>query len=483
MKRFFFPLLIFVLLTFPLAGQSFPDIKKNNDFLSEVKVLETWIGSQMKYRNLPGMAVGIVYDQELVYAKGFGYADIQKKTPVTPRSLFRIASNTKTFTATAIMQLRDEGKLRLDDPIEKYLPGFTIQEPYPDAPEITVFNLLTHTSGLPREAGFPYWTDRKFPTMKEILEKLPEQEMIYPPGTKYKYSNLGMALLGEIVSVVSGMPYDRYISENILTPLGMSHTSVFLSDKERQKLVTPYSHRFPDGSRRIMPFTDAKGLASAAGITSCVEDLAKYVSLQFRDDPRDKNHVLSGYTLAEMHRIHWLRPGWTSGIGLGFRVWKDGDYTVVGHGGWVAGNRSQISFIPDEKMGVIVLTNADDASPSFFADHILELMVPLIHKIVTPPVKEPEVDPGWMKYLGIYTDPSWYDTKVMIYKNRLVLDNYSYPPDDQPDGGIVILTPIGKDTFRMDGPNGNGEKVIFIMDKNDRVVKVKVGENYIFPKK
>jgi CubicO group peptidase (beta-lactamase class C family) len=278
------------------------------------------------------------------------------------------------------------------------------------------------------------------------------------------------------------MPYDKYVEENIFRPLGMNSTSVFPSKEDKKHLVTPYSHRLPDGSRRVMPFTDAKGLAPAANITSNIDDLSRFVALQFQTGKREGAQILDGYTLAEMHRLHFPNKKWTGGYGLGFRVWKEGDMTVNGHGGWVAGNRSQISFIPAEKVGVIILTNADDVSPSFFANRILERLVPVIHKIVTPPEKMAEADPRWKKYTGIYSDPSWYDTEVMIYKNRLVLNNYNYPPEEQPDGGIVFLTPVRDNVFKMDGPNGNGETVVFIMDRNDRVVKIKVGENYIFPK-
>ncbi len=478
-----FPLLLAACLSAGLQAQTTPALQQNDTFRSEISLLETWIEAQMAYKNIPGLAVGIVYDQQLVYAKGFGYADLEKKTPVTPQSLFRIASNSKTFTATAAMQLRDEGKLKLNDPITKYLKDFYIRDPFPDAPPITIFNLMTHTSGLPREAGFPYWTDRKFPTMKQIMDSLPEQEMIYPPGTRIKYSNLGMALLGEIVAVASGMSYDKYVRENIFRPLGMHSTSVFLSEKDKKRLVTPYSHRFPDGTRQVMPFTDAKGLAPAANITSNVEDLARFVSLQFRSGKREGVQILNGYTLQEMHRPLFLKPDWSGGYGLGFRVWKDGDLSLAGHGGWVAGNRSQISFIPSEKIGVIVLTNADDVSPSFFANRILEMMVPVVRAIVTLPPPPAEADPGWGKYTGMYSDPSWYDTRIMIYKKKLVMYGYSYPPESDPEDNVTILTPAGKNTFIMNGPNGNGEKVIFEMDGNGRVVRVKVGENYLYPKK
>lgn len=475
---------IFLFIIFPFSAFSQSSVLlKNEKINSDLKVLESWIGAQMDYKNIPGITVGIIYDQELIYAKGFGYSNLKKKTPATPQSLYRIASISKTFTATAIMQLRDEGKLRLDDPVKKFIPGFKIKNPFPDAREITVFHLITHTSGLPRNAAFPYWTDRKFPTMKQILEALPEQEMIYPPGTQYKYSNLGIALLGEIVASASGISYEKYVTDNILKPLGMNSSSVILAEKDKENLVTPYSHRFPDGSRRIMPFTDAKGITPAANITSNIEDLAKFISFQFRKGRRKGNQILNSHTLEDMQRIQWLNTSWTSGYGLGFRVWKQGDYTVVGHGGWVAGNRSQIAFIPKEKVGVVVLTNADDVSPAFFARKILELMTPVIKSATALETKTTNADPSWDKYLGIYTDASWYDTEVMIYNNQLVMNSYSYPPEDTPDSEIKILTPEGENTFRMSGPNGNGELVIFEMNNEDQVIRIKVGENYIFPKK
>lgn len=448
----------------------------------QLHILESWLHAQMEYRNIPGIAVGIVHDGNLIYARGFGYENLETRAPVTPESLFRIASISKTFTATAVMQLRDAGKLTLENPIEKYLPGFNIGNPFPDAPEIRIIHLLTHTSGLPREAGFPYWTDRKFPTMQQILDKLPEQEMIYPPGTKYKYSNLGMALLGEIVSVVSGEPYDRYVTEHILKPLGMNNTYVTLNNDLKNRVVTPYSHRFPDGSRKIMPLTEARGLTPAANLTSNVKDLARYISMQLNTGHNSGNQVLNGYTLAEMHRVHWLNDNWTSGYGLGFRVWKDDDYTVVGHGGWVAGNRSQISFVPDENVGVVVLTNADDASPGYFAKHILDFIIPVL-KTGQDSLSNLNPDPYWKHYEGSYSDPSWYDTEIFILNNRLVMNGYGFPPEDDPGAGMVRLFPEKKNVFRMSGPEGNGERVVFFMDENDRVVKIKVGENFIFPKK
>ena len=182
-----------------------------------------------------------------------------------------------------------------------------------------------------------------------------------------------------------------------------------------------------------------------------------------------------------MHRIQWLNESWTSGRGLGFGVWKQGDYTVVGHGGWVAGNRTQISFIPKEKVGVIVMTNSDDGSPNFFAAKILAQFTPLLKKKYVEEKKTQELDPSWQKFVGTYTDPSWYETEILIFNNSLIMNSYSFPPEDNPTSEIMVLTPEGENTFRM--VEGNGELVVFELDKNDKVVKIKVGENYIFPKK
>ena len=180
---------IFLFIFFQIFSYSFAQSSFLSDYpevTDDIHVIETWISAQMEYYNLPGLSVGVVYDQELIWSKGFGYADVEKKTPATAETIYRIASITKLFTCTAIMQLRDQGKLLLDDPIQNYLPWFKIKNRYPDAPAITIRHLMTHTSGLPREAAFPYWTDHKFPTVEEIIEALPDQETTYPSETKWK---------------------------------------------------------------------------------------------------------------------------------------------------------------------------------------------------------------------------------------------------------------------------------------------------------
>jgi CubicO group peptidase (beta-lactamase class C family) len=131
---------------------------------SAIGLLEAWLESQLAYRGWPGLSIGILHDQELIWARGFGHASLERAERATPDTLYRIASITKLFTSTAILQLRDAGKLRLDDPLTQHVPWFNIGQAHPDAPPITIQHLLTHTAGLPRELGFPYWTDSDCPT-------------------------------------------------------------------------------------------------------------------------------------------------------------------------------------------------------------------------------------------------------------------------------------------------------------------------------
>lgn len=455
-------------------------IAEDPDVAAPLRLYEIWVGEQMAYHHQPGVAIGIVHDQQLVWARGFGYRDVARKLPATTRTVYRIASITKTFTATAILQLRDAGLLQLDDPVKKHLPWFEYRDRFLDAPTITIRHLLTHTSGLPREADFPYWTDRKFPTRDEMIEALHEQESIFEPATRYKYSNLALALAGEIVAAVSGVPYPDYVQRNILDPLGMTSTYVRTEDIDAERLATGYGILLPDGTQPRAQETDSKGLTPAANMSSTVEDLARYISLQFREGPAEGAQILKGSTLREMQRVHWLNPNWQSGRGLGFGVWRQGDRTLVGHGGWVAGYRTQIAFDPEPRIGVIVLTNADDGGPGAYVSQAFDLVAPAIEQAASKaPVMATVAD--LQRYVGTYHDPDGWLTDVLIMDGRLVMYGHGYPPSRDPADDLTDLTPEGEHSFRMTGDNGNGELVVFELRPDGRVARVKVGANYIFP--
>ncbi|HEX9821447.1 MAG TPA: serine hydrolase [Methylomirabilota bacterium] len=446
---------------------------------SAIGLLSAWIESQLASSGVPGLSIGVVHDQELIWSAGFGRARVEPAQPATPDTLYRIASITKLFTSTAILQLRDAGKLRLDDPLVEHLPWFRIRQAHADAPAITIRHLLTHTAGLPREAGFPYWTDGVFPTAEQVRERLAEQQTALPAETEWKYSNLGLTLAGEIVAAVSGRPYPEYVAEWILEPLGMRRTFVATPPTDHPDLATGYTRRLPGAGRAVAPSTDSRGITPAANMTTSVSDLARFARLQFRDGPAGGSQILRGSTLREMQRVHWLEPDWAAGRGLGFRVTRLAGRTYVGHGGSLRGYRTQLELCPADRVAVIVMTNADDGNPMAVVEKVYQWVAPAIRQAAPPPAP-PGPPAGWERYAGRYRN-AWHDLQVLVVDGRLAMLDPSLP---DPLPFVIWLHPVAEHTFRSETKNGfgtNAEPVVFDVDGAGRVRRLTIGENSLEP--
>ncbi|CAN5778422.1 serine hydrolase domain-containing protein [soil metagenome] len=451
------------------------DIANNPDVASNIGLIEIWLQAKMAYEELPGTAVAIVHDQDLIYARGFGQADVEAGTPVTPDSIFRIASHSKLFTAISIMQLRDEGKLGLDDPIEQHLPWFNIENRHPDSRPITVRHLLTHTSGLPREAGSSYWLDFDFPTLELIKERLPGQQTVFPTETRWKYSNLALALAGEVVAAVSGRSFADYVQANILDPLAMTSTSVIFPDDQRDRLVTPYSRRLPGSEREPLPFVDAAAMAAATGLSSTVADMARFISWQFRLLERDETEVLAAKTLREMQRPHWIQPDWESGWGIGFGIDHCDDRDLVGHGGGYPGNLTSTRISPKERVGVVVFTNSADSTPAEISDRVFEWLAPSIVRAAAGESASAP-DPAWGQYQGTYRN-LWGDSHVLPIEGKLKMITPTLR-DPKPDA--MTLEPDGEHAFILDGKGSGpiGEPVVFELRPDGNATRVRVGDGW-----
>jgi D-alanyl-D-alanine carboxypeptidase len=440
----------------------------NDKVASGIRVFETWTESQMAYSGQPGLSVAVVKDQEIVWSRGFGYADVEKGIEAVPENIYRIASITKLFTSTAVMQLRDEGKLNLHDSITDYLPWFSIDEQ--KGRLITIENLITHTSGLPREAAGPYWTTVDFPPKDEVIKNLPGQRHPLEPWRKWKYSNLALSLAGYIVGEVSGVPYEEYIKDKILKPLGMDSTYVESIPKDHPKLAKGYGRRMPDGTRTISPYTDCKGITPAANMATTVLDLAKFAMLQFREDVDDP--VLTGETLREMHRVHWLDTNWERGWGLGFNIIRVNGKTYIGHGGAVHGYRTNIRINLENKVAIIVFTNADDGEPIKYVEKAHQWVAPAL---VDEPAKEPK---DWGKYTGKFRNV-WGDTEILLYNGALIMITPNLP---DPMAEYTTLKHVEGDTFQMKSPGygSHNEYAIYEFDEEEKIKRLKTGENYTY---
>lgn len=443
-----------------------------------IALFSAWVEAQLAYKGLPGLAVGVVVGQKLVWAQGFGYADVARKTPATPDTIYRIASITKLFTAVAILQLRDQGKLQLDDPVAGHLPWFNMPSPYADAPTITIRHLLTHTAGLPREAAFPYWTDGQFPTLAQIQASVGQQVTAVPTETRFKYSNLGLSLAGAIVAQAASLPYETYVQEHILRPLGMSSTFVETIDPHHERLAVGYGRRLPGRlEREIMPFTDCQGIAPAANMATTVTDLARFASFHLGDGVVGEHRLLRQSTLREMQRVHWLNPDWQSGYGLGFSITRQKDKTYVGHGGAVLGYRTLLRLCPAEGTAVVVLTNADDGDPLAYVDKLFQWVVPSLRAVARPLAAPTLPDPAWQQYVGKYRD-AWGDMQILMQNGELMALDPSQP---DPLLATIRFVPVAEHTFRMESENGflsPDELAIFEVDGDGRVARIRLGNTY-----
>ena len=441
------------------------------DVQGAIRLFSAWLEGQIAYRGLPGVVVGVVSDQELVWAQGFGFANVDAKRPMAPDTRFRMASHSKLFTATSIMQLREQGRLRLDDPVSEYLPWFRVQSAEPDDPPITIEHLLTHSSGLPREAG-SHWSDWEFPTQEELLELIPKREAPFSPETRWKYSNLAYTIAGIIIEEVSGDTWAGYLQNNIFNPLEMSASSV---DRDVAGLTTGYSRRMPDGSREVIPFVDARGMAAATGLTSTVEDMAKFVSAQFRKGPRGSDQILSTASLREMHRVRMLENTWTRGQGIGFGVSRVEDKLYVGHGGGYPGHTTNTLIQLDSKVGVIVLTNTNDSNPGDMARQLMDTVGEAVAEATATEPAEVTWDPAWERFAGLYRSIGG-DTQVVLLNERLVVMTPNAPSINDSVG----LEPIGDGRFRLTAPTGGGAvgEVVRFVEENGQVVRMITGDSY-----
>ncbi len=474
LRRFGIAAAAAVVLVAPCLAQTtaaLHPLARKAEVADALEVLDAWITATAAQREQPGVSVGIVYDQDLIWAKGYGYADLERRIPATPATLYRIASISKLFTATAIMQLRDAGKLRLDDPVSERLSWFSIKPSGNDSPAITIRHLITHTSGLPREAVGVDWQDVVYPTRDAMRRSFPHQEAVYPPGTVWKYSNLAVSIAGEVVGEVSGIPWARYVEQRILEPLGMTATRT-TPTRDTPGLAVGYGPRRPGQEREAQPFVDAAGISPSASLASSVEDLAKFLSLQFRDGV-GSTQVLRGSTLREMHRVQWLSPDWQSGWGLGFRIRRVGDQVRVGHSGGVPGHSTNVEVILDQKLGVIVLTNGADGNPTSYLEQAFNLVGPTIARAVEEPPAPAVADPAWQQYVGTYRS-RWGEMQVKVLGSRLTMIT---PQASDPWGSRITLEPVAPRTFRLvqSGTvygDAIGELITFEMNARGEVVRV-----------
>ena len=401
----------------------------------------------------PGFAVGIVKDDKLVFAKGYGVREMGKPNTVDEYTLFAIASNSKAFTAAAVAMLVDEGKLKWDDPVTKYLPSFQLYDPYVTR-ELTIRDLLSHRSGLATFGGDLLWYESNY-TRDEILQRVRFLKPSSSFRSRFGYQNILFMAAGEIVAKVSGMSWDAFMKEKLFQPLGMKRTVTAHADLlKADNVATP--HNAFEGKTRVIRYGNVDNIGAAGAIKSSVAEMAQWLRLQLGRGTYDGRKFFSVERSREMWTPHTVLGGISeqseksnptrhfSLYGLG---WILSDYhgrLFVSHGGGLDGMISQVALMPEEKLGVVVLTNSETPLSTVIVNKTLDVFLDVAprdwnseflartkqgeeaakataKKIEDSRVPNTRLSLPLSAYAGTYSGSMFGDAKVTEESGRLVL--------------------------------------------------------------
>jgi CubicO group peptidase (beta-lactamase class C family) len=366
--------LLLLLLVFPVFAfaQSLDEKLKEIDAYAE-KTRADW--------NVPGIAVAIVKDDKVVFAKGYGVREMGKTERVDENTLFAIASNSKAFTTASLAILVDEKKLNWDDKVVKYLPEFQLYNPYVTS-ELTIRDLVTHRSGLDTFSGDLLWYETNY-NSDEVLRRVRFLKPKSSFRSQFGYQNLMFVAAGKVIEKVSGKTWSQFVTERILTPTGMTRTTASVKD-----LKDNYSmpHNESGGKLRVLHSGNVDGATAAAGLNSSVSDVTKWLRLQLGRGKFEGRQIFSEAQSGEMwsaHTILGVNPfpakdaptKLFSAVGLG---WFLNDYRgrkVVSHGGGLDGMISQTAMMPEENLGLVVLTNSETGVNTIMQNKIFDVFL------------------------------------------------------------------------------------------------------------
>jgi CubicO group peptidase (beta-lactamase class C family) len=357
MKRMLLSLVLIVVYQVAIAQPSF--IKDS---------LDSYINKGLRDWNVPGLSIVVVKDGSVVVMKGYGIRDIQSKKPVDENTLFMIASNTKLFTGTALALLETRGALSLNDKITKYFPGYRLYDTT-STRLVTIRDMLSHRIGTKTfEGDFTFWNTSL--TRQEIMKRMRLLKPVQIFRQDYGYCNSCYMTAGQIIPVVTGKQWENFVYDSIISPLEMNHTMVLSTGVEKQAdVATPYTTSYSNELRQV-PFDNWNNLAPAASIISNVNDLSHWLLMQLDSGQYNGKRILPWQALQKTRDINIVTnsrkslifPMHIRGYGLGLNVADYNGRQVYWHTGGAGGMVSNVCFVPEENLGIAILTNNDNQS-------------------------------------------------------------------------------------------------------------------------
>lgn len=412
------------------------------DYNPAIEKLRTAVQYEVLAKQLPALSISIVEKNRIVWAKGFGHQDADKKTPATENTVYRVGSVSKLFTDIAVMQQVEDGKLDLDQPIQELLPEFQPHNAFGES--ITLRQLMTHRSGLVRESPIGNYFDPTQPSLASTVTSLNQTSLVYAPNTRTKYSNAAVAVVGTILEHSSGSSHPQQVRTNILDPLGMEHSSFEVSPEHERDLATGWMHTYDD--RRFEAPNFLLGTGPAGNLYSSVTDLSKFMMCIFEGGSLDGQQIISSNVLEAMLTPQKELDGTPQSFGIGFHIQDLDGYQKVGHGGAIYGFSTQLEALPERKIGVVAASALDGSNGVVgrLSDYALRLMLaaqdgkPLPNYETTTSLPSERAT----AMVGSYEDPA-NQSRVQIseYNGRTFLQRGSFRRElraRDSDGGIII---------------------------------------------
>ena len=421
---------------------------------------------KMKEYGVPGVAIGVISGGTTI-TRALGVTNVEDPLPVTAHTVFPIASISKTFAATAMMRLVEQGKVDLRAPVRKYIPEFRVRDSIVSR-DVTVWHLLTHLGGWEGQVSGP---DRGTETLKNFLTTIPDLMQVAPPGAAWSYNNAGFSIGGRVIESVTGNPINRSIRDLVFTPLGLEHAGTTAGEFIVQRFAAGHVTR--NGVPTLQrPFTPSASV-TAGGVGLCITDLMTYAKFHMGDGMVNGAPVLTRETLRAMQTAQAAKQATDDSIGIAWHMRRLGDVRTFSHGGTLGGHILLLEIVPERDFAIAILTNSSSgwrliqdveraALRSYLgASYAVNQAIAHRGLVETLPSVQPLArQPDFAPYLGTYTRPNnpyvvHADSGKLFVDNRLVT---FFGPDR-----VVVL----------DG-NDAGQAIEFIRDASGKVNWIRV---------